>query len=41
MAEGIIALAAGDIFGLAGNKTVCVSFFEIYNGRLFDLLQER
>ncbi|CDJ39027.1 hypothetical protein ETH_00029500 [Eimeria tenella] len=43
--QGIFALAARDIFSYLSEeenkRTVHVSFFEIYNGRLFDLLQDR
>ncbi|XP_026191228.1 uncharacterized protein LOC34623217 [Cyclospora cayetanensis] len=43
--QGIFAMAAHDIFDYLkadnSTKTVSVSFFEIYNGRLFDLLQDR
>ncbi|PFH34691.1 internal kinesin motor domain protein [Besnoitia besnoiti] len=40
---GVFELAADDIFKYidGGEKEVFVSFFEIYNGKLFDLLQNR
>ena len=44
--KGLYEMAAKDIFRLVNNKRyqhigVYVSFFEIYGGRLFDLLNER
>lgn len=44
--KGLYLLAAKDIFAITkepeySNISICVSFFEIYCGKLFDLLNNR